>query len=167
MAINLKAKIDKAQTISLVSIHDDAIDWSQTFPGIEPEEKRKAFKECLDLGQICFAGTPTLFVFAHPRRVDIATEMRKVYSAIYSNNGDLKNRPDLLSEIWHIAFRGTREGEKGEQKAAPRVDGKIAQDFMQGLEDADVMDELALKFLAAYKRSEGDAAAEVGANAKK
>lgn len=151
MSVSIQAKTSPNELISFISVLDDAIDWNASYLDFETEEDRKTeYRKTHDLSKLVLRkdAVPTYFVFKHPRRADITTEMRKLMSAL---NADAP--PDLLREICDAAFLGTQEGSDAQRTPAPKVNGKITVAYLQGLEDAGVFVEICWAFAGEYHRA--------------
>ncbi len=150
MAIKLNKVTASNQLLKLVSVTDDAIDWDQSFPDISSIEKKKAhYHRTLRAQELVIKDGEqvTVFVFKHPKRVDVSKDIRNLYARMQNQ---VKNS-DLLTEVWEKAFVGTQEGFADESQLTqpPKVDGEISESYTQALLDAGVFGELAFLFLAA------------------
>lgn len=156
MAVKLVKSTAKEQQLKLVSVRDDAIDWYATYPEMGPDvkSKKKRYEKERDVTVLRWeeGKKPTLFVFHHPKRAEIARRMRITYTRTLSDSA----KAEIFTEIFNEAFIGTQEGFEGKMDAAPRIDDKITEDYYQALEDAGVLTEIAGAFLAVVNRQGDD-----------
>lgn len=147
MAIELKARTSSAQVLKVVSVLDNAIDWRESFAelGEDVDEKKERYLEEHNLEDLKFLpdGKPTLFVFKHPNRADVAKRVRQAYAKVIS-----QEKSELFTEVFNTAFIGTEDGFDGAPlEQAERRDNKITERYYQMLMDAGVLEELARVFL--------------------
>lgn len=147
MAIKLQRKTNNTQLLKLVSVLDDAIDWEKTY-GDEsslPRKRSRYLKEH-KISDLVFAEgvQPTLFVFEHPCRVDVARKIRH----LYTKQMTARDQSDIFTEVWDKSFLGTEEGLDGSAREEPaRRDSHITDGYFQTLEDSGVFEELAAAVL--------------------
>lgn len=151
MAITIKKRTDSKQQIKFISQQDDAINWADSYAD-EGDEAAKRNRHITDpdLIQLRFHADkqPTLFVFHHPFRVDIARGVRNIVTMAARGKSS-----DLYTECYNVGFVGTEEGlDGGKLDSAPRRNGKIPDDFFQALEDSGVFEEMALNFIREANR---------------
>lgn len=163
MAIELKKVTQANQTLKVIASSDTAIDWdamedkeapegrAEHLPELTPTEcKKAAYMDGHDTASLKFkdGDKPTLFIFKHPHRQDVATSMRSLYSKIYNPMNNKNLGVELFKEVFDGAFIGTEDGFDGPLSQVPRdKTRKISADYLQALNDADVFDELALSFI--------------------
>jgi hypothetical protein len=117
-------------------------------PALKGIELKKAkYQTEHDLTKLKFkdGDEPTLFVFHHPHRVDVAQRVRELAGDMRDTKK--KTDRDMLTAVFNNFFAGIEEGFKGERQAAPRVNGRLSVDYLQGLEDAEVFIELNAAFM--------------------
>lgn len=156
MAIELKKVTDKTQTVKIVSSKDAAIDWDATYPEIDDyDKKEEKYSKNHKTSELTFLenAKPTLFVFKHPKRAEIAREIRKIYS--HSFRANKKNQDDVFTEIFQTTFLGTEEGFESKLDHVPKIDGLIPDDYFQALEDAEVFQELSLAYIDVINDTRG------------
>lgn len=98
---------------------------------------------------------PTLFVFAHPHRVDVARKMRELASNMYADTQKGKKEKverDMFTAVFHHFYLGTEQGFSGEREPVQRINGRITDDVIQALEDAEVFIELNSAFMRVYNQ---------------
>lgn len=159
MAVKLKKTTQADQLLKLISLTDTAIDWGKSYTHVEDSEdedwQQRKVEHVVspDLSKLSFKDgeAPTLFVFKHPRRVDVRRELRAAYAKQMQGKSQ-----DIFSEVWELAFIGTEEGLDGVKlDTAPRRGGKLTTEYCQALEDAGVLPEMANALLN-YARSSVD-----------
>lgn len=152
MAVKLERKTQDKQLLKLVSVIDDAIDWDAMYPDETSDERKKVrYKDSYDIQELKFVEgkQPSLFVFQHPHRVEIARKIRHIVSAQIQG----KVTSDMHTELWDIAYLGLQDGMDGaEREEPPRRDGHITDGFFQTLEDSGVFLELGTAFLSLAHR---------------
>ena len=158
MAIKLNRVTASNQLLKLVSVTDEGIDWDKSFPNIAGLEKKKAhYHKTLRAKELVAKDGEeiTVFIFKHPKRVDVSKEIRGLYARMQNQ----VKETDLLTEVWEKAFVGTQEGfsDEAQLTCPPKIDGEITEEYIQALQDAKVFGEIALLFLsAATTDSSGD-----------
>jgi len=98
---------------------------------------------------------PSLFVFAHPHRVDVARKMREIASNIYADtqrNKKDKVERDMFTSVFHHFYLGSEQGFGGTREVAVRVNGRMSDDAIQALEDAEIFIELNSAFMRVYNQ---------------
>lgn len=154
MAVKIQKKTESSQLLKLISVTDDAIDWSKSYADEDAsdDDKKLRYAKEHDLQALVFAdgAAPTLFVFEHPHRVDVGRKIRGLYTKSLTGQGV---GVDLWTEIWDKAYLGTEEGLDGAPRdQPPRRDGRMTDAYFQALEDSGIFAELALAFLAVVGR---------------
>lgn len=98
---------------------------------------------------------PTLFVFAHPHRVDVARKMREIAANMYADTQRGKKDKvdrDMFTAVFHHFYLGTEQGFGGTREVAQRINGRMTDDLIQALEDAEVFIELNSAFMRVYNQ---------------
>ena len=139
---------------------DDSADADSDLPHVDEateslsliEMKKAHYKKshCTDKLKFKTNDLPTQFVFGHPHRVDVARKVREIGSAIYAaEQRGQKNKADkdMFTAVFHHFFLGTEEGFSGDRVPPPRIGGKVTDEYLQGLEDAEVFVELNVAFM--------------------
>lgn len=144
MGVKIVKTTDAKQKLKLISITDSAIDWDEMYldQAFETkQEKEDFYRKDYKIQDLKFldGDTPTLFVFEHPKRQDIASRIRDFFAK--QERG--RNESDMHTEVFNAAYIGTEEGIDGAVSPAPRRDGKITNDHLQALQDSNVFNELA------------------------
>lgn len=149
MAIKVQKRTNNALLLKLVSVDDSAIDWEQSCldGGDNEDDRRESYGKDHRISRLKFKegeDSPTIFVFEHPNRVDVARKLRGLYTKQIAGNGDT----DLFTEVWDRTFIGTEDGLDGAAMVCvPRRNGRITDDSFQALEDSGVFGELAGAYL--------------------
>lgn len=176
MATEIKRTTDPKRLLKLVPMVDDAIDWELSYPDVvDPvegddgkpsltEARKIAHVQQCDLTQLRFieGRVPTLFVFKHPHRVDVARELRQlVYQLPAAVKGGNAKPLDAIAETWQIAFIGTEEGlDGGALSEAPRRGSRLPDDYIQALTDSGVFEALGGAVLSTFREGPFAAADE-------
>lgn len=146
MGIKIEKTTNASLQLKLISVKDSAIDWAASYPDeAELAQKKAVYQNEYDLQKLVFVEgeKPTLFVFRHPKRVDVSRKIRGIFSQ--QINGQAQQ--DLFTEIWNTSFVGTEEGlDGGALVEADRRGNRITDNFFQALEDSGVFEELAAAF---------------------
>lgn len=149
MAIKIHAITQNKQLLKMVSVLDDAIDWEATYPDESSQPRKESrYKSERNVNDLTFkeGESPTVFVFEHPDRVDVARKVRGLYQRGISSAGS-KDQNDIWTEVWDKTFLGTQEGFEGKLEAPTRRGDHITDGYFQGVEDAGVFEEFAGAFL--------------------
>jgi hypothetical protein len=170
MAVKLQKITSRDALLNVVSVLDSAIDWEASYPSHEDvemlgqeypdmelvEAKREHYSKTHDLSKIMFSSKdiPTVFVFEHPHRADVSRAMREIATGVHFDSSKTKmskSDKDTFSQIFHRFYVGAREGFSIE-KMAPlqRINGRLSEDTVQEIEDANVFIELNVAFLNVY-----------------
>lgn len=149
MALDISKKTDANKTLRIISVLDDAIDWEKSYggPGIDVDEKKKQYADSHDASKLeFFAGTgttpPTVFVFKHPRRLDVFEKTQDILMSSAGMSGKKGSERALMIDIINATFYGLAEGLAGEVAPYAKDKRGFADDFFQGLIDAGVFQEL-------------------------
>lgn len=125
---------------------------------LSPVERKKAhYQVHHDESKLRFKqdDMPTLFVFHHPYRASVARTMREIAAEMYANTqkgkGDKVER-DMFTAVFQRFYIGMEQGFGGERETAPRINGRLSNDTVQALEDAEVFIELNAAFMRVYNQ---------------
>lgn len=151
---------------------DKAVDDS-TLPDVQDvdsglsltERKQRKYRREHDLTKLRFKqdDLPTQFVLAHPHRVDVARKVRELSGQIYTAQAGGRNAKaerDMFTSIFHNFYLGKEEGFSGEREPAPRANGRVTDEYLQMLEDAEVFMEINNAFMRVYNEDRTKAAAK-------
>lgn len=181
MAVNLVKKTDNKKILKLISVADSAIDWDQSYsePGdLEDDEeieiddgqlpviaeniptslleqKKAHYTKFHDESKLKFKADdlPTLFAFAHPHRADVSRKMRELAAGMYSSGSKKdKGNKDMFTAVFDHFYLGMEQGFSGERQAVARINGRLTDDAVQALEDAEVFIELNAAFMNVYNQ---------------
>lgn len=183
MAVILQKTTDSKKLLKIISVTDSAIDWDASYPNPEdlqddeedndskeitelpdfieannePLEKRKKdhFSKHHDESKLKFKqdDAPTLFIFQHPHRVDVARKMRELASEMYADSQKGKKSKvdkDMFTAVFYNFYVGMEQGFGGVLEKPNKINGRITDDTIQGLEDAEVFIELNAAFMRIY-----------------
>jgi hypothetical protein len=183
MAVKIEKTTDSKKLLKIISVTDSAIDWDMSYPDPEdlqddeesndskditdlpefvevidvPLEKRKKdhFSKHHDESKLRFKedDAPTLFVFQHPHRVDVARKMRELASEMYTDaqkGRKTKVDKDMFTSVFHNFYVGMEQGFGGTLEKPNKINGRITDDTIQALEDAEVFIELNAAFMRVY-----------------
>ncbi len=158
MGVKLKKQTERDLLLRIVLSVDSAIDWEKTYPEImEHDDKVAEYKRTHDATKLVYieGDQPSLFVFDHPKRVDVGRKIRGLYARQQVSS---KEQIDLFTEIWDKAFLGIEEGHDSGPLVSPnRINGRITDEYFQSLEDSGVFSEAAFAFMQAADRSSDNA----------
>jgi len=124
--------------------------------GLTPtEEKKEHYKKHHDETKLKYKGddAPTVFVFSHPHRADVARKMREIASGIYSDSQRGKKdkaETDMFTAVFNHFFVGVEEGFGADLVRVKRINGRVTDELIQSLEDAEVFLELNSAFMSVY-----------------
>lgn len=184
MAVKLEKTTDSKKVLKIISVTDSSIDWDDSYPDAEDleeeeeikkieddnlpvvtelvdltlEERKKAhYSKHHDETKLRFKkdDIPTLFIFAHPHRVDVSRKMREIASNMYSDSQRGKKdkvEKDMFTSVFHYFYLGMEQGFSGERETVQRINGRITDDIIQALEDAEVFIELNSAFMRVYNQ---------------
>lgn len=184
MAVSLEKKTDKKMMLKIISSTDTAIDWNESYPSPEDlqeedvesskdsselpviveqkemslvEKKKDHYSRHHDDTKLSFKkdDSPTLFVFQHPHRADVARRMREIASGMYADsqrNKKAKVESDMFTAVFQNFFVGTEQGIGAKLEDAPRINGRLSDEYIQSLEDAEVFIELNAAFMRVYNQ---------------
>jgi hypothetical protein len=152
MAVPITRKTAADSRIRIVTVVDDAIDWEKSYPEIvDIAEKKDLYIFEHDLEKIVFLEDkkPTVFYFKDPRRVDVNKTFRKRITQMQGLTKGASDDVDLLEDTYNICLVGYAEGLDSEPVDVPRTGGgKVSADFLQGLMDSSIFQELANTVIA-------------------
>jgi len=180
MAIQLTKKTDSKSLLKIISVTDSAIDWDASYaepgdleddtptakqddlPEVSEEnslsledQKKRRYSRDHDTTKLKFKqdDLPTQFVFNHPHRVDVARKIREISGQIYAAQSAGKNAKadkDMFTLVFHNFYMGLEQGFGNQREAAPRINGRVTDEYLQTLEDAEVFMELNRAFMTVY-----------------
>lgn len=142
---------------------DSALPTVAEVVSLDPVEQKKAhYRKHHDESKLKFKADdkPTLFVFGHPHRADVSRKMRELAGSMYANdrrgNKEKVDR-DMFTAVFHHFYLGMEQGFEGQRELVARVNGRLTDETLQGLEDSDVFIELNSAFMRTYNqdRSKG------------
>jgi len=153
MAINLEKRTQATMTLRLVSAHDSAIDWANSYQGVSitteegetlEDAKKRTYREDYDTGRLAWApgDTPTIFAFRHPRIAEVREQIQGKMMALHGIGGKGGDAGRMAREVWNATFLGTAQGIGGEVVEVIKQKGRLSEDYVQMLLDAGVFDEL-------------------------
>jgi hypothetical protein len=146
MAIDISRKTAPDLVLRVVSVIDDAINWDLSYPELSSkEEKEEAYAQGHKIDDLVFyeGKEPTVFVFKHPRRLDVSRQLKILFTKMQGVAGKAIE-VEVLEEAIQLTYVGHAEGLKAEVQEISRTESKrIPFDIIQGLLDAGVLNELA------------------------
>jgi len=158
MSVKIERKTALDKLFKCISVTDSAINWEKSYSDLQltDDKKKERYVKSHSLDSISFIAEdkPTVFVFKHPHRAEIKKEVRSLYTKI---SEDKKESIDLFSEVIHLAFLGTQDGLDGALVEVPRgLENKITDDYIQAIEDADILIEIAMALVKAGDNKKDD-----------